>query len=90
VVRAANALHPYPAVTTTAIGPVRDLEAALDGTLDRRPLPRYSIVFPIPWLKRLAIEVAVHRLPFYAALSHNGQVAFEPSDPLDAPITSAG
>ena len=34
-------------------------------------------------------DVAVRGLPFYAALSYNGQVTFEPSDPLDAPITAA-
>jgi hypothetical protein len=89
LVRAANALHPYPTVTTTAIGPVRDLEAALDGPLDLVATSALLDLVSYSWLKRLAIEVAVRGLPFYAALSYNGQVTFEPSDPLDAPITAA-
>ena len=87
--RASNALPTYPTVTTTAIGPVRDLEAALDGPLDLVAASALLDLVSYSWLKRLAIEVAVRGLPFYAALSYNGQVTFEPSDPLDAPITAA-
>ena len=89
MVSAANALHPYPTVTTTAIGPVRDLEAALNGPLDLVATSALLDLVSYSWFKRLAIEVAVRGLPFYAALSYNGQVTFEPSDPLDAPITAA-
>jgi hypothetical protein len=88
LVRAANALHPYPTGTTTAIGPVRDLEAALDGPLDLVAASALLDLVSYSWLKRLAIEVVVRGLPFYAALSYNGQVTFEPSDLLDAPITA--
>jgi hypothetical protein len=89
LVSAANALHPYPTVTTTAIGPVRDLEAALNGPLDLVATSALLDLVSYSWFKRLAIGVAVRGLPFYAALSYNGQVTFEPSDPLDAPITAA-
>jgi hypothetical protein len=56
LVRAANALHPYPTVTTTAIGPVRDLEAALDGPLDLVATSGLLDLVSYSWLKRLAIE----------------------------------
>jgi hypothetical protein len=67
---------------------VRDLEAALDGPLDLVATSALLDLVSYSWLKRLAIEVVVRGLPFYAALSYNGQVTFEPSDLLDAPITA--
>src|ERR1700678_3601920 len=59
LVSAANALHPYPTVTTTAIGPVRDLEAALNGPLDLVATSALLDLVSYSWFKRLAIEVAV-------------------------------
>ena len=41
------------------------------------------------WLERLAVEIAARALPFYAALSYDGRIAFTPPDPLDAAIVAA-
>jgi hypothetical protein len=76
-------------VTTTPIDLMRDLEAALDGPLDLVTTSALLDLVSESWLQRLATEVAVRRLPFYAALSYDGRVAFEPSDPLDALIIAA-
>ena len=41
------------------------------------------------WLHRLAVAVAARAIPFYAALSYDGRVAFTPPDPFDAAIVAA-
>jgi len=41
------------------------------------------------WLERLVTAVAVRRLPFYWALTSDGRITFEPSNPLDAAIIAA-
>ena len=87
--RAANASHPRARVTTTPIDLVRDLEAALDGPLDLVTTSGLLDLVSDSWLERLATEVAARGLPFYAALSYDGRVAFEPFDPLDATIIEA-
>jgi hypothetical protein len=68
---------------------VRDLEAALDGPLDLVTTSALLDLVSDSWLERLATEVAVRGLPFYGALSYDGRVMFEPSDPLDAAIIAA-
>jgi SAM-dependent methyltransferase len=87
--RAANASHPRARVTTTRIDLVRDLEAALDGPLDLVTTSGLLDLVSDSWLERLATEVAVRGLPFYAGLSYDGRVIFEPSDPLDTGIIAA-
>ena len=89
LVRAANASHPRARVTTTSIDLVRDLEAALDGPLDLVTTSALLDLVSDSWLERLATEVGARRLPFYAALSYDGRITFEPSDPLDAAIIGA-
>ena len=39
------------------------------------------------WLERLVTDVAARRLPFYRALTSDGRITFEPSNPLDAAIS---
>jgi hypothetical protein len=87
--RAANASHPRARATTTPIDLVRNLEAALDGPLDLVTTSGLLDLVSDSWLERLAIEVAARGLPFYAALSYDGRVTFEPFDPLDAAIIEA-
>jgi hypothetical protein len=41
------------------------------------------------WLERLVTDVAARRLPFYRALTSDGRITFEPSNPLDAAIIAA-
>jgi hypothetical protein len=89
LVRAAEASHPRAKVTTTAVDLVRDLEAALDGHLDLVTTSALLDLVSDSWLERLATEVAARRLPFYAALSYDGRISFEPSDPLDEAIVFA-
>jgi Methyltransferase domain len=89
LMRAGNASHPRAKVTATPIDLVRDLEAALDGRLDLVTASALLDLVSDSWLERLATEVAVRGLPFYAALSYDGRVIFDPSDPLDAPIIAA-
>jgi hypothetical protein len=67
----------------------RDLEAALDGAVDLVTTSALLDLVSEEWLRRLAAEIAARRLPFYAALSYDGRVTFEPSDPLDARIVQA-
>lgn len=41
------------------------------------------------WLDALVTRLARQRLPFYAALSYDGQMAWTPADPRDAAVTRA-
>jgi len=43
-------------------------------------------LMPRDWVAALASRLAV---PFYAALSYDGQMSWDPADPLDAPVTDA-
>jgi hypothetical protein len=42
-----------------------------------------------PWVERLASVVASHGLPFYAALSYDGQMVWTPADEGDLVVTEA-
>jgi SAM-dependent methyltransferase len=89
LVRAANASHPRAKVTTAAVDLARDLEAVLDGHLDLVTTSALLDLVSDHWLERLATEAAARKLALYAALTYDGRVAFEPSDPFDAAIMSA-
>jgi SAM-dependent methyltransferase len=78
-----------PNVKAIALDLVRDLEAALDGSVDLVTTSALLDLVSDEWLGRLAVEIAARRLPFYAALTYDGRIAFEPSDPLDASIVAA-
>ncbi len=70
-------------ISTKALDLVRDLEAALDGPID---LVTASALFDLvsgEWLERFVVETAARRLPAYIALTHDDDIAIEPSDPLD-------
>jgi SAM-dependent methyltransferase len=89
LMRAAEAAHPRAKVTTAAIDLVRDLEIVLDGHLDLVTTSALLDLVSDTWLERLATEVAARRLPIYAALSYDGRIMFEPSDPFDIAIVNA-
>jgi SAM-dependent methyltransferase len=67
----------------------RDVEVALDGALDLVTTSALLDLVSAEWLERLAVEVAVRRVPFYAALTYNGRIAFDPADSFDPAIIDA-
>jgi hypothetical protein len=67
----------------------RDLDTALDGAVDLIATSALLDLVSERWLRRLASALAARAIPFYAALSYDGQVGFTPSDPLDAAIVDA-
>jgi SAM-dependent methyltransferase len=76
-------------ITTKAVDLVRDLEAVLDGPVD---LVTASALFDLvsdEWLDRFVLETAARRLPVYIALTHDDSIGLDPSDSLDAAVTSA-
>jgi SAM-dependent methyltransferase len=87
--RAANASHPRAKVTTAAVDLARDLEVVLDGHLDLVTTSALLDLVSDHWLERLATEAASRKLALYAALTYDGRVTFEPSDPCDGTIMSA-
>jgi len=66
-----------------------DLEAALEGTVDLVTTSALLDLVSDRWLQRLAEALAARAIPFYAALSYDGQVGFTPSDPFDGAIIDA-
>lgn len=87
--RASANAHPQAKVTTVPIDLARDLEAALDGTVDIVTTSALLDLVSDEWLERLAIETAARRLPVYAALSYDGRAELDPLDPLDKKIVDA-
>ena len=67
----------------------RDLETALDGTIDLVATSALLDLASAAWLERLAVAVAARAIPFYAALSYDGRAGFTPEDPYDAAIITA-
>jgi hypothetical protein len=84
-----QARRPHLTVDARAIDLARDLELALDGPLDLITCSALLDLVSASWLERLIVETAARRLPLYAALSYDGKVALDPSDPLDAEIVAA-
>jgi hypothetical protein len=87
----AAAIEPAPPARVAGV-PVdlaRDLEAALDGAVDLVTASALLDLVSVEWLERLACECAVRRLPIYAALSFDGRITFEPTEPFDAAIVAA-
>jgi len=77
---------PGIAVTRIPVDLARDLEAALDGPVNLVTASALLDLVSAEWLDRLVVEVAARRLPFYAALTYDGRVTFDPVDPLDAAV----
>jgi hypothetical protein len=64
-VGAAAAFHSRAGVTTTPIDLVRDLKAAIDGSLDPVTTSALLDLVSDSWLQRLVTDIAARRLPFY-------------------------
>jgi hypothetical protein len=87
----ASAVTRPAAVTVTAV-PLdlnRDLEAVLDGPVDLITTSALLDLVSQPWLERLAVEIAARSIPLYAALSYDGRIELNPTDPCDAAIIAA-
>jgi hypothetical protein len=78
-----------PNVKAIALDLVRDLEAALDGPVDLVTTSALLDLVSDEWLSRLVVEIGARRVPFYAALSYDGRIQFDPSDSSDAAIVAA-
>jgi SAM-dependent methyltransferase len=87
--RASNVSLPNARVTTTAIDLARDLEAALDGSVDLVTTSALLDLVSDQWLDRLVTEAAARKLPLYAALTYNGSITLDPADPFDARMISS-
>lgn len=77
------------AVTAVPLDLNRDVETALDGTVDLVTTSALLDLVSDSWLDRLAIATAACSIPFYAALSYDGRIVFTPSHPFDTAITAA-
>lgn len=88
--RAADTPHAQrTTVTAQPVDLAHDLEAALDGAVDLVTTSALLDLVSPAWLERLTTEVAARRLPFYAALSYDGRIQFDPVDPVDAHMRDA-
>jgi hypothetical protein len=86
---AAGRALPGIAVTRIPVDLTRDLEAALDGPINLVTASALLDLVSADWLERLVTEVAARQLPFYAALTYDGRVTFDPADSLDAAVIAA-
>jgi SAM-dependent methyltransferase len=82
---------PAPKDTAMSVIPLdlnRDLEAALDGTVDLVATSALLDLVSESWLDRLVVEIVARSIPFYAALSYDGRAKLTPPDPFDAEIAA--
>src|SRR5262244_956999 len=80
---------PDVTVEARAIDLVRDLELALDGSVDLIATSALLDLVSAEWLERLAVEAAARRLPVYAALTYQGRATLDPAEPFDLEIIAA-
>ena len=66
-----------------------DPETVLGGAVDLVATSALLDLVSEAWLHRLAIAITARAIPFYAALSYDGRVAFTPPDPFDAAVVGA-
>ncbi len=76
-------------ITAFPLDLARDLEAALDGAIDLVTTTALLDLVSQDWLDRLVTEIAARRLPFYATLTYDGRVSFDPPDRADEAIIAA-
>lgn len=80
---------PGVAVVATPLDLNRDLESALDESVDLVTTSALLDLISKSWLERLVVEISTHAIPFYAALSYDGRIWLSPRDPLDVAIIAA-
>jgi len=76
-------------VTVVARDLNRDPEAALGGAVDLVTTSALLDLVSEAWLDRVANALTARAIPFHAALSYDGRIAFTPPDPFDAAIVGA-
>jgi hypothetical protein len=76
----AGAIAPPAPVTVTAtpLDLGRDLEVALDGSIDLVTTSALLDLVSESWLERLVVELSARSIPFYAAISHDGRIEIVP------------
>ncbi len=89
LLRAGQTSIPGVKVTTVPVDLARDLEVALDGPIEIVTTSALLDLVSPAWLERFVFETAARRLPVYAALSYDGRISLDPSDPLDSKIVAA-
>ena len=91
LVARAGAMAPPATVTVTAtpLDLARDLEAALDGSIDLITTSALLDLVSESWLERLVVEISARSIPLYAAISHDGRIEIVPFDPFDTTIVAA-
>lgn len=89
LLRAGQTSLPGVTVTTVPVDLARDLEVALDGPIEIVTTSALLDLVSPNWLERFVVEIAARKLPVYAALSYDGRISLDPSDPLDSKITAA-
>jgi hypothetical protein len=87
--RAQQAFGAEITVRTIPLDLMHNVEAALDGPVDLVTTSAFLDLVSGEWIERLATEIAARNLPFYAALSYDGRVAFGPADEADARVIAA-
>jgi SAM-dependent methyltransferase len=76
-------------VTVVARDLSNDLEPAFGAAVDLVATSALLDLVSEAWLHRVMSAVSARAIPFYAALSYDGRVAFTPPDPLDAAVVGA-
>jgi hypothetical protein len=76
-------------IAAVALDLSRDLDAALDGAVDLIATSAFLDLVSRDWLDRLAAKAAARSIPVYTALSYDGRIELDPSDPCDAAIVAA-
>ncbi len=77
---------PNVSAVTAPVDIAHDLEAALDGHLDLVTTSALLDLVSAEWLERFVVETAARRLPVYAALTYDGRITLDPTDPIDAAL----
>jgi hypothetical protein len=76
-------------LTTVAAHVNRDLEKILVGKIDLLTTSALLDLVSESWLYRFVEEAAAQSLPVYAALSYDGRIEIDPSEPMDEAIVTA-
>jgi SAM-dependent methyltransferase len=77
------------AVTVVARDLSNDIEPAFGPAVDLVAASALLDLVSEAWLHRVAIAVTARAIPFYAALSYDGRIVFNPPDPFDAAVVGA-
>jgi SAM-dependent methyltransferase len=86
---AAIQASPGVAVETVTLDLDRELDMALDGTIDLVTASALLDLVSRSWLERLADRLVAGSLPVYAALTYDGRIEIGASHPLDATVVAA-